>query len=176
MAITGKLSIFSFTTDAKLYDMRTYLHSFCRYILPYICICSHQQVLRRYTFLHFDRDYPSKVLYLFLNWKKLCKTFYGTDNSLTNFIFNVVWVSLHRKHNRRREKGRETFGGHKRHTGIWQKLHICQKLLMMQRLSRPITISWGSLHVSGKLTNYPSLKPTFYPKWEVSVNVGLGEG
>ena len=108
--------------------------------------------------------------------KQLCKRFYGTDNSLTNFIFNVLWVSLHRKHNRRREKGRETFGGHKRHTGIWQKLHICQKLLMMQRLSCPITISRGSLHVSGKLTNYPSLNPTFYPKWEVRVNVGLGQG
>ena len=34
----------------------------------------------------------------------------------------------------------------------------------------------GSLHVSGKLPTYPSPKPTFCPKWEVSVNVGLGEG
>ena len=34
-----------------------------------------------------------------------------------------------------------------------------------------------SLYVSGKLRTYPSLKPTFRPKWEVSVNVnGLGEG
>ena len=34
----------------------------------------------------------------------------------------------------------------------------------------------GSLYVSGKLPTYSSLKPTFCPKWEVSVNVGLGEG
>ena len=27
----------------------------------------------------------------------------------------------------------------------------------------------------GKLPTYPSLKPTFCPKWEVSDNVGLGE-
>ena len=30
--------------------------------------------------------------------------------------------------------------------------------------------------VSGKLPTYPSPKSTFCPKWEVSVNVGLGEG
>ena len=35
---------------------------------------------------------------------------------------------------------------------------------------------FGSLYVSGKLLTYPSPKPTFSPKWEVSVNVGLGEG
>ena len=29
---------------------------------------------------------------------------------------------------------------------------------------------------TGKLPTYPSPKPTFYPKWEVSVNVGLREG
>ena len=34
----------------------------------------------------------------------------------------------------------------------------------------------GSLYVSGKLPTYPFLKPTFCPKWEVSVNVGLGDG
>ena len=34
----------------------------------------------------------------------------------------------------------------------------------------------GSLHVSGKLPTHLSPKPTFCPKWEVSVNVGLGEG
>ena len=32
------------------------------------------------------------------------------------------------------------------------------------------------LYVSGKLPTCPSLKPTFCPKREVSVNVGLGEG
>ena len=43
---------------------------------------------------------------------------------------------------------------------------------------RAVTKVWnqGSLHVSGKLSTYPSPKPTFCPKWEVSVNVGLGEG
>ena len=34
----------------------------------------------------------------------------------------------------------------------------------------------GSLYVSGKLPTYPSPKPTFFLKWELSVNVGLGEG
>ena len=34
----------------------------------------------------------------------------------------------------------------------------------------------GPLYVSGKVPTYPSPKPTFCPKWEVSVNVGLGEG
>ena len=34
----------------------------------------------------------------------------------------------------------------------------------------------GSLYVSAKLRTYPSPKPTFCPKWEASVNVGLGEG
>ena len=34
----------------------------------------------------------------------------------------------------------------------------------------------GSLYASEKLPTHPSPKPTFCPKWEVSVNVGLGEG
>ena len=34
----------------------------------------------------------------------------------------------------------------------------------------------GSFSVSGKLPTYPSPKPTFWPKWEVSVYVGLWEG
>ena len=34
----------------------------------------------------------------------------------------------------------------------------------------------GSIYVSGKLTTYPFPNPTFCPKWEVSDNVGLGEG
>ena len=33
----------------------------------------------------------------------------------------------------------------------------------------------GLLYVSGKLPTYSSPKPTFYPKGEISVNVGLGE-
>ena len=33
-----------------------------------------------------------------------------------------------------------------------------------------------SIEVSGKLPSYPSPKPTFCLKREVSVNVGLGEG
>ena len=36
--------------------------------------------------------------------------------------------------------------------------------------------AFGPLHVSGKLPTYPSPKPTFYPKREVSVNIGFGEG
>ena len=34
----------------------------------------------------------------------------------------------------------------------------------------------GSLNVSAKLHTYPSPKPTFFPRREVSVNAGLGEG
>ena len=34
----------------------------------------------------------------------------------------------------------------------------------------------GSFYVSGKLPTYPSAKPAFCPKWEVSVNIGLEEG
>ena len=34
----------------------------------------------------------------------------------------------------------------------------------------------GLLYVSGKLPTYPSPKSTVCSKWEVSVNVGLGEG
>ena len=34
----------------------------------------------------------------------------------------------------------------------------------------------GSYYVSGKLLTYPFPKPTFFPKWEVSVNVNLEEG
>ena len=33
-----------------------------------------------------------------------------------------------------------------------------------------------SIKVSGKLPTQPSPNPTFCPKWEVSVNVDLGEG
>ena len=35
---------------------------------------------------------------------------------------------------------------------------------------------WGSLYVFGKLLTHPFPRPTFCPKWEVSVKVGLGEG
>ena len=34
----------------------------------------------------------------------------------------------------------------------------------------------GSLYIFRKLPTYPSPKPIFCPKWEVSVKVGLGEG
>ena len=34
----------------------------------------------------------------------------------------------------------------------------------------------GSIQVSRKLPTYPSPNPTVFPKWEVSVNVGLREG
>ena len=35
---------------------------------------------------------------------------------------------------------------------------------------------FGSLYISGKLPTFPSPKTTFCPKWEVTVDVGLGEG
>ena len=37
-------------------------------------------------------------------------------------------------------------------------------------------IFFGSFYVSWKLPTYPFLKQAFCPKWEVSVNIGLGEG
>ena len=37
-------------------------------------------------------------------------------------------------------------------------------------------IMLGSIYISGKMTTYPSPEPTFIPKWEISVNVGLGQG
>ena len=47
---------------------------------------------------------------------------------------------------------------------IWVFLHVshnCSKAL-------------GSFYISGKLPTSP--EPAFCPKWEVSVNVGFGEG
>ena len=41
--------------------------------------------------------------------------------------------------------------------------------------SIPLTI-FELLYVSEKLPTYPSPNPTFCPKWEISVKVGLGEG
>ena len=35
---------------------------------------------------------------------------------------------------------------------------------------------WVSLYVFGKLLTHPFPRPTFCPKWELSVKVGLGEG
>ena len=34
----------------------------------------------------------------------------------------------------------------------------------------------GIIYLSEKLLTFPSPKPTFYLKWEVSINVALGEG
>ena len=36
--------------------------------------------------------------------------------------------------------------------------------------------TFGTFYLSGKLSTYPTPKPTFCLKWEVSINVGLGEG
>ena len=38
------------------------------------------------------------------------------------------------------------------------------------------SILWHQRITNDTKPNYPSLKPSFCPKWEVSVNVGLGEG
>ena len=131
IAITaGETEYFTFITDTKLYDLLTNLHSFCRYILPYICICSHQQVLRRCTFLHFDRDYPSKVLYLFWNWKT---TLWMITHKRTSYLM-FHEVSLPRKHRLKEAKKEEkpaTKVGYKHHTGVWYKFHVYPKLLMM---------------------------------------------
>ena len=42
-------------------------------------------------------------------------------------------------------------------------------------ISYPDLTLFYSLYVSGKLPTYPSPKPAFRSKWEVSVIVGLGE-
>ena len=50
---------------------------------------------------------------------------------------------------------------------------------IVKRNTFPILVplkAFGPLYFSGKLPTYPSPKPTFYPKWEVSVNIGLMEG
>ena len=52
------------------------------------------------------------------------------------------------------------------------KLKGAIKIEIIQLLSE----KYGSFYIPGKLSTYPSLKPTFCPKWEVSVNVGFGEG
>ena len=41
---------------------------------------------------------------------------------------------------------------------------------------RPSVLIETQLYVSGKLSTFPSPKPKFRPKWEISVNVNLGEG
>ena len=46
--------------------------------------------------------------------------------------------------------------------------------LEMYHYVQSLTVK-GSSSVSGKLPTYPSPKPTFCPKWELSVNVGLGK-
>ena len=51
--------------------------------------------------------------------------------------------------------------------GMWQ---MCQDFTLIFQM-----IFW-SLYISGKLPTYPTPKPTFCPKWEVSVNVHVGEG
>ena len=50
---------------------------------------------------------------------------------------------------------------------------------MVSNLTGVVSFSlkgFGSLYVSGKLLTYSSPKPTFCPKWEVSVNAELEEG
>ena len=48
--------------------------------------------------------------------------------------------------------------------------------IILTSLSDPSSGGMRSLYVSGKLPTYPSPKPTFWPKWALSVNVGLVEG
>ena len=59
----------------------------------------------------------------------------------------------------------------------WHGLKVFKKwaiffLLCLQKQTK----NAGSLYISGNLSTYPSPKPTFCFKWEVNVNVGLGEG
>ena len=49
------------------------------------------------------------------------------------------------------------------------------KKVAVSRGSTAVRVT-GSIQVSGKLPTYPSPNPTVFPKWEVSVNVGLREG
>ena len=62
-------------------------------------------------------------------------------------------------------------------TGLCKKFSsfgIKQSKLLLNRQSQDLSINGADS--SEKLPTYPSPKPTFCPKWEVSVNVGLGEG
>ena len=62
-------------------------------------------------------------------------------------------------------------------TGLCKKFSsfgIKQSKLLLNRQSQDMSINGADS--SEKLPTYPSPKPTFCPKWEVSVNVGLGEG
>ena len=49
-------------------------------------------------------------------------------------------------------------------------------LLVFEQLAVVVVVLYKTVYVSGKLPTYPSPKPTFYPKCEISVNVSLGEG
>ena len=54
--------------------------------------------------------------------------------------------------------------------------HPGQSCLVRIWSSHSSTLFFLDHDVSGKLPTYPSPKPTFCPKWEVSAYVGLGEG
>ena len=61
----------------------------------------------------------------------------------------------------------------------FSKTSVCAKVLQQSRgksVEAWCCNTLGSVKVSGKLLTYPSPKPTFCLKWEVSDNVGLGEG
>ena len=63
----------------------------------------------------------------------------------------------------------------------WSSTKVCHIQTRRGGLSTRLLLSISNNNaqveiVSGKLPTYPSPKPTFCPKWEVSVDVGLGEG
>ena len=75
---------------------------------------------------------------------------------------------------------------------IWKVLYLNEKRTLhcvKQRSEKDLTPTvyreflalccgnhWDQFRFSKKLPTYPSPKPTFCPKWEVSDNVSLGEG
>ena len=54
---------------------------------------------------------------------------------------------------------------------VLQKYHS-----LVGEAQRTFDANFDSLYVSGKLLTHPYPKPTFFPKWKVSVNVRLGKG
>ena len=64
-------------------------------------------------------------------------------------------------------------------TGTMSRRFCCFRSILCWSLylvPLPIHKMLGSFYVSRKLPTYPSPKPAFCPKWEVSVYVGLWEG
>ena len=112
-----------------------------------------------------------------LRWRLLCKS-NGYLNSHLDFT-KILWSRSGRRDEECLVKGHRAEMGSEGSQFFLKRFSFFTqpKTSSFFRTPRPrITLFWGSLCLSGKLPTYPSPKPTFSPKREVSVNVGLGEG